>query len=477
MLTIVKSILSATEESKALIISSILEEAERDLNPQELKVFQFLKQGYDTYSQFHTEELFLQQFPEYRNSLKDITPLEQESLDYYKREFIEKHKRITISKKLLTMANAIQQSGLTPDMVESLREDVDNKQEDFSLQTSNVLDLYNESKKKKGDGIKTYVPEIDQLVGAIEPGTLTTIVGYSGHGKTTYAINIAYKAAKSGKNVVYISLEVPERDLLYDLISLHSTDMKFGINPIPHTSIRRCTMNDQQEECFNKVADDFNKTILPNFHILTERNFKDFTYGEIRDTLYRLDAQKPLDAVFVDQASLFKYYGKGRVTDTNALINEYVSFFRRMAICFKVENGKDRQIIIVLLAQCNRAGFHKAVAEGKKDPTMEGKYDDTAVSEAHELSRAASYVMTVYSSQAMRLSNEARVQLIKSRFGQTHEDPISVNFNPEFYQFGEMDEVSSNVNNYSTASSFDSFLDVNPADIGFNLSAVDLSDL
>lgn len=478
MLSIVKSVLSSTEEDKALVVNGILEEVEKDLNPQELKVFQYLHSSYTTYSQFPTEELFLTQFPEYRSALEEIKVLDKESLDYYRREFIEKHKRLTISKKLLSFASAIQNTGLTADMVESLRDSVTgNKTDEVSLFTSNVLDLYEDSKKMGGRGIKTYIPEIDQIVGSIEPGTLTTIVGYSGHGKTTYAMNMAYKAARSGKHIVYISLEVPERDLLYDLISLHSTDMKFGIDPIPHASIRMMTMDSRQEENFKRVAEDFNQTILPNFHILTERNFKEFSYGEIRDVLYRVDTQKTIDAIFVDQASLFKYYGKGRVQDTNAIINEYVSFFRQLAICFKVEHGKDRHMIIVLLAQCNRTGFLKAITAGKKDPTMEGKYDDTAVSESHELSRAASYVMTVYSSEAMRLSHEARVQLLKSRFGQTHEDPISVNFNPECYQFGEMEESTSTVTNFSTASSFDSFLDLNPADLGFNLSAVNMDDL
>lgn len=478
MLTIVKSILSSTEESKALIISSILEEASKDLNPQELKVFQFLKQGYDTFSQFQTEELFLQQFPEYRASLKDISPLEQESLDYYKREFIEKHKRITLSKKLLTMATTIQQSGLTPDMVESLRGEVNNTQENFSLQTSNVLDIYDESKKKGNCGIKTYIPEIDQLVGTIEPGTLTTIVGYNKHGKTTFALNMAYKAAKEGKHVVYISLEVAEKFLLYDLISLHSTDMRFGIDPIPSDAIRLLNLSEQQEANFKRVADDFNQTIRPNFVILTERNFKDFSYGEIRDVLYRVDEKRKIDAVFVDQASLFKFYAKGNFSNLYDVVNDYVSFFRQLAICFKVENGKDRQVIIVLLAQCNRSGVIKAQQAGKKDPAMEGKYDDTAVAEANELTRSCSYLLTVYSTEGMRLSHEARVQLLRSRFGQTHEDPITVNFNPEFKQFGEMEDLNqTSVNNYSSVSSFGSFVDINPSDLGFNLGSVNLDDL
>lgn len=478
MLTIVKSVLSSVEETKALVVSTILEEASKDLSPQELKVFQYLKQGYDTFSQFPTEELFLKQFPEYYASLQEISPLNEESLDYYKREFIEKHKRITLSKKLLTMATTIQQSGLTPDMVESLRGDADNKQDEFKLETSNIIDLYNNSKRRGNCGIKTYIPEVDQLIGTIEPGTLTTIVGYNKHGKTTFALNMAYKAARDGKHVVYISLEVAEQFLLYDLISLHSTSQKFGIEPIPSDSIRLLKLSEEQERNFEIVADDFNKTIKPNLLILTERNFKDFSYGEIRDVLYRIDAEKRLEAVFVDQASLFKFYAKGNTNNLYDVINDYVSFFRKLAICFKVENGVDRQMIIVLLAQCNRTGVIKAELAGKKDPAMEGKYDDTAVAESNELTRSCSYLMTVYSTQGMRLSHEARVQLLRCRFGQTHEDPIVVNFNPECKQFGEMDDLNqTSVNNYAHVSSFGSFVDINPSDLGFNLSDVDLSDL
>ena len=474
MLQIVKSLLGSTEEVKFDLVNDILDILKDDLTPQEIAVFQFLKEGYSTLHQFQTEELFIQKFPEYRASLGDYNPLDEKSLDYYKRGFIDKHQKTSIAKKMIQMAGTIRSTGLTPDMVEQLRDSVTVQEDDITLQTSNVLDLYDESKLKGNCGIKTYIPEIDQIIGSIEPGTLTTIVGYTGHGKTSLALNIAYKAAKSGKNIVYVSLEVPERDLLYDLISLHSTDLKFGISPIPHQSIRQRSLDSKQEENFRKVAEDFNKTVLPNFHILTERNFKDFSYGEVRDVLYRVDAEKRIEAIFIDQASLFKYYAKGKYTNPYEAINDYVSFFRKLAICFKVENGKDRQMIIVLLAQCNRTGFLKAVNSGKKDPANEGRYDDTAVSESHELSRSASYLITMYSSEGMRLSKEARVQLLKSRFGQTHEDPIPITFNPEYYQVGEMEDAS---NSSSSTSSFDSFMDLDALSMGFNLGSIDTSDL
>lgn len=480
MFVLVKSVLNSTDENKFLVMQNIMEEIKSLLNPLELKVFQYLYDSYKTYNQFPTESVFLNQFPEYKISLSETKPYEdQESLDYYKREFIERHKRQGIAKQILNMAGQIQTSGLTPEMVETLRDSVTNSgNEEESLETSNVLDLYEDSKKRGDSGIKTYIPEIDQIIGYIEPGTVSVIAGYSGHGKTSLALNMAYKAAKDGMNIVYISLEIPERDILYNLISLHSTDPKFGTESLPHSVIRRKCMSEKQEALFKNVAEDFNKIILPNFHILTERNFKEFSYGEVRDILYRLDNQKQIFCLFLDHANLLKYYVKGKFSNTGDAINEYVSFFRKMAISFRKEaDGKDRQLAVILLAQTNRTGYLKAATSGKKDPTQEGRYDPTGLSESHELERSASYIITVYSSEAMRISSEARVQLLKSRFGQCHEDPISVNFNPEFYQFGEMDDTSSSITNDYSNTSFDSFMDINPSDIGFNLGSIDISDL
>lgn len=480
MLTIVKSILGSTDDNKFTIVQNIMDEIQTLLNPQELKVFKYLYDSFITYSQFPTEEIYLTQFPEYKLSLQETQPLEtQESLDFYRREFIVRHQRANLTKQILTMAGQIQSSGLTQDMVETLRDSVTEiGVENTSLESSDVIELYEKSKQRGDVGVKTYIPEIDQLIGSIEPGTITVIAGYTAHGKTTLALNMAYKAAKSGTNVAYISLEVPERDVLYNLISLHSTDPKFGIEPIPSKLLRRRALDEKQEENFKKVAVDFNNTILPNFHLLTEKHFKDFSYGEVRDILYRLDNQKPLEGLFLDHANLLKYFVKTKYSSTGDAINEYVSFFRKMAISFRKEaDGKDRQLAVFLLAQTNRAGYLKAATSGKKDPTQEGRYDSTGLSESHELERSASFIITVFTSEAMRLSQESRVQLIKNRSGQSHEDPISVNFKPDFYQFGEMDTTSSSISNDYSGTSFESILDIDPSDLGFNLGSLDLSDL
>ena len=488
MLQIVKSILGSTDEGKYSIVSEILSTIEKDLAPNELAVFQFLKQGYDDLHQFQTEDIFLRKFPEYRLTLKDLEPLndnsvkEKDSLDYYKREFILKHQKNAISKKLLLMANTIQQTGLTPDMVESLRNDIiEAKEEEDVLKMPDARDIYAMNKELCNKGIKTYIPEIDQLIGTINPGTISVIAGYTAHGKTTWAVNMAYKGARDGKNVVYISLEVTLSDLLFELISLHSTDMSLGTPPLRFDDMRRGKLTDAQKEVYDKVVEDFNQKVLPNIHILTEGTFKQFSYGEVRDILYRIDSEKPIDVLFVDHANLLKFYVQGKFNSSCDAGNEFVSFFRKMAVCFKKDSdGKGRPLTVILLAQCNRSGWVRAANMGKKekDPNLEGMYDNTALAEINELERAASYIFFTYTSDSMKLSKEARVTFTKNRFGQTHETPISIDFNPEFYQYGDQwGQSGSSVNNYSSVSSFDSFMDIDPTSMGFNIGTIDTSGL
>ena len=88
---------------------------------------------------------------------------------------------------------------------------------------------------------------------------------------------MAYKGARDGKNVVYISLEVTLSDLLFELISLHSTDMSLGTPPLRFDDMRRGKLTDAQKEVYDKVVEDFNQKVLPNIHILTEGTFKQFS--------------------------------------------------------------------------------------------------------------------------------------------------------------------------------------------------------
>ena len=57
-------------------------------------------------------------------------------------------------------------------------------------------------------GFSTGIDKLDYKCGMLRKGTVNTILGFTGSGKTMWATNIAYLAAKQNFNVAYISLEI-----------------------------------------------------------------------------------------------------------------------------------------------------------------------------------------------------------------------------------------------------------------------------
>lgn len=154
---------------------------------------------------------------------------------------------------------------------------------------------------------------------------------------------------------------------------------------------------------------------------------------------------------------------------TGEIINQYISFIRRLGIRFRRDKENPtqwRKLTNVVLAQTNRTGWQRAVKNN-------GRYTLTALSEANELERASSYVVTLFTNEDMKISKEASAQLLKSRYGQTIYEPINIFADPERYIVGE-ENVS--VNNEMSDSMFDQMMGVDPTDMGFSVGDIDLSE-
>jgi intein/homing endonuclease len=276
--------------------------------------------------------------------------------------------------------------------------------------------------------------------------------GYVTH-NTTWAVNMAVKNALAGKNIAYISLEVTKEQLEYSIFSLFSSDSRFtrmGYHPLEHQKIRQ---NKLYEDEINFLCDvlepEYRRVIEPNLHILDESAFKTFSESEILDALTQLDDQKQLDAVFFDHAGLFAFksplYNAGNV---GAAINKYVSFIREISICFRIKDGEKRSLTSVLLAQTNRSGYKEAARSFRKlnqvnrpgdknnsfNNQIEG-YQLTALSDANELERCSSVVLSVFTNDDLKNANQAYVQMLKTRYGSVV-PPTPVDIELPYYKFG-----------------------------------------
>jgi len=95
-------------------------------------------------------------------------------------------------------------------------------------------------------GISTGFIDIDKKTGGFEPGSLIIIAGRPSMGKTTLAMNIAEKAAITGKKSLFFSLEMPEQSIIMRSIS--------SIGRVPHNKVRTGKLTDGEWDSVSKAA-------------------------------------------------------------------------------------------------------------------------------------------------------------------------------------------------------------------------------
>ena len=80
-----------------------------------------------------------------------------------------------------------------------------------------------EQREMNAAGLKTGFADLDDLLGGLQNGKLYVLGGRPGMGKTVFAINIARNLAiKNEKNVLYVSMELDERQLVSKFLLLGS---------------------------------------------------------------------------------------------------------------------------------------------------------------------------------------------------------------------------------------------------------------
>lgn len=444
MISVFKSILGKAKDEVSVVLETLsLQENQQFLSVQEKDVVRFLSQSAQATTLTPSEELFLKKFPEFTvpfskesgiSSMADVSV--QLSLIFNKR-----HNQ-RVSSELMKIATSVVENGLTHEdavKIGSLVQEDKTEEVDVTKSADQFREFY-EKKKQLPAGLQFFVKEIDQKVGGIAPGMCCTIGGYTGAGKSTFAINIAYQNAKQNKyNICYISMEMTKEDVLFDLLCRHSTDKKFDKFPyIGHQKIRTCTMTSEEEDYLMN-------TVLPDYYqtggmitILDETDFKSLTKVELRQKLEQVDDEMiaktgyPLDAVFWDHMNLFKFSGSGKTQSEGAAINEYVSYVRQLGLNFRRDSttGEKRKLAMFMLAQINREGWKRAVKN-------KGAYDLRSLADANELERASAVVVSIFTDDDLKGAKEATACLLKNRNGAPIGSTVSLYADMEAYLVGD----------------------------------------
>lgn len=280
-----------------------------------------------------------------------------------------------------------------------------------------------EKAKTKVLGIQTGIAQIDEVAHGIGYGTMTCIFGWTGHNKTTLALNMAYQAIRNSFNVLYINFETSKERMYNQALSLHSfyEAKRLGGNPVEYLMLDKGKLSEEEENfVFNKVEPDL-KTIDGKIAFVGQSEFTDLSYSG----MVNLCASFPfeIDVVIVDYFNKLLPYIDGGNEFMRG--NRLAIDFTRLAVGDKVNKEK----IVLLLAQANKAGYRKAVEN-------DGQYDEDAIADIPELKNSAYYILSVYKDKDLMKSNELKVCLLKHRGGRTIWEPLVVPVDNRFAALG-----------------------------------------
>ena len=114
--------------------------------------------------------------------------------------------------------------------------------EDSSLKniSQKLIEKLNKDRKLFSRGVTTPFHKLTQWTGGFHPGDLIVVAARPGMGKTSFLLQLAFKAARSGENVSFLSLEMGKDQIVSRVLSMLSgvNLLKLRTGPLVDNELR-----------------------------------------------------------------------------------------------------------------------------------------------------------------------------------------------------------------------------------------------
>lgn len=280
----------------------------------------------------------------------------------------------------------------------------------LKLHSSEALADYKNIKgSDKFDGLLTGLPSIDMVCKGIRAPELWLVVAYVSELKTTMTMNFAYtQAVEQGKNVQFVTLEMPYKDVRNMFICIHSANLNLwpgsewdDVYPLNYDDIVDAQLSDREEQFFDFLCKDLegnpeygNINIYQPDDGLTMSHLKAWAEVEFR--------KNPFEIMYLDYIELMKSESPSK--DYSLDLNQRIKDLKQFAIHFNDGAG----LRIVSAYQANRKGKEHA---DKHD----GEYRLDALSYANEAERSADVIVYSYLNDELRENNQNKIGCLKNR--------------------------------------------------------------
>lgn len=268
----------------------------------------------------------------------------------------------------------------------------------------------------EGEGVLTWLNKIDNSRGGLKHTELMLIAAFTGQFKTTFTLNMAYRAVFSGFNVGFVSLEMAHKEMRSKLYVLHTCNPIFLETRFAHL-VGKITLNDVVYGRLSPEAKEFYKFALNDFIsnpdygkiFIWQPDASATTIEDIGAKFMEFDNDlknegRSLDLGCIDYLTLLAPSHNSKKMDPNEALNECIKQTKRLCLTFN--NGQGLRIISPF--QTNRKGYEEAIKNS-------GIYQLTALSNAHEAERSADLVVSLFASEDERDRDVIKICCLKDR--------------------------------------------------------------
>jgi hypothetical protein len=305
------------------------------------------------------------------------------------------------------------------------------KTESQIVSTEDSDEMLAEYKKAEADpseaiGINTWLKEIDDTTGGLKNTELMMVMAFTGHCKTTFSYNMAYRAIYGGWNTAYITLEMNFEEIRRHMYIMHACNPmlkeKFPehsslVGNITFDNVQYGYLNPEERAYWFKVCKDFDTSEneeasqFGRFFLwrpektVTTVSDVEFKLRQYQQELQTMDRKnKNLDFAVIDYISLMGVDKDERTRDPNENTNSVIRSLKQL--CCTFNNGKG--IRILSPHQANRESYKEALKN-------EGHYILTGMSNAHESERSCDEVISIFKFDNEGDNNRLRICDLKSR--------------------------------------------------------------
>lgn len=228
---------------------------------------------------------------------------------------------------------------------------------DMATAARETFKALNEAQKGTARGISTGISSLDAILGGFKPGEMIVVGARPSVGKSILALTFCLAAAKTGKRVLLISMEMSETEITERVLA--------NMANVPMSEMTNGGMT--PEHMVSVGAELGRVGRLPMWYCLEAS-----TVEQVRRAAYRLYEDGGLDMLVVDYLQLMEA-GYSKAQSRQEQISEISRGLRKLSM--------ELNVPVIVLSQLNRLseGYSKDGGRVTREPTMSQARESGAI--------------------------------------------------------------------------------------------------